>query len=318
MLWPPRRSAEDPVSRAARAAANARRDRERRRLLYVAMTRAEDRLYVCGWRGRNASAQDCWYETIKRAMPGIADRVTLDLPWEGEAFRIETKQRAVPDEAPGERVVLPAPLRIRPDWARGAPEAETTLRPLQPSRPDGEEPPVRSPLTPDGRDAFRRGILIHRLLQALPDIAPPRRRDAALGFLKREGLEQPETVVAEVMAVLEDARFAALFAPGARAEVALTGEIAGRLISGQVDRLLVTGDEVLVVDYKSNRPPAATVDATPPIYLRQMAAYRAVLSGIYPGKSIRCAMLWTAAPALFALPDSLLDAYAIDLFHPPT
>ena len=305
MLWPPRRDAEDPISQGLRNDAKARAARERRRLLYVAMTRAEDRLYVCGWRGRNEPPEECWYNTIAGAMPGIAERV-------GEGFRLETKQREKPETPRDASSVLPPPQRDRPDWARGAPAREVPLRPLQPSRPEGEDPPVRSPLTPDGRDAFRRGILIHRLMQALPDVAPERRRESALAYLAREGAERPEAIVAEVLAILEDARFAALFRPGARAEVALAGRIADRLIAGQVDRLLVTGEEVMVVDYKSNRPPPRTAEETPAIYLRQMAAYRAVLSEVYPGKSIRCALLWTAAPKLVELPDAMLNTYAVD------
>jgi ATP-dependent helicase/nuclease subunit A len=310
-LWPPRRGTEDSVCRAARADAHARRDRERRRLLYVAMTRAEDRLYVCGWRGRNAPPEDCWYQSICGAMPGIAERIS-DLPVPGEGFRLVTRQRAAPETSLAEGMVLPEPARARPDWAIGAPTAELPPRPLQPSRPDGEDPPVRSPLTPDGRDAFRRGILIHRLLQALPDMAAAQRHDAALRYLERAGVDAPDAIVGEVLAILDDDRFAELFQPGARAEVALVGQIAGRLISGQVDRLLVTDDEVLVVDYKSNRPPPTTVDATPAIYLRQMAAYRAVLAEVYPERSIRCAILWTAAPALYELPDEMLITYAVD------
>jgi ATP-dependent helicase/nuclease subunit A len=316
-LWPPKRDTEDPVSHAARDAAKARRDEERRRLLYVAMTRAEDRLYVCGWQGQRMPPADCWYATIRAAMPGLAQRVT-DLPVEGEGFRLETSQRVAPQPDRDDAQRLPAPQRNRPGWANAAPKAEAAPRPLTPSRPDGEEPPVRPPLQPDGRDAFRRGILIHRLLQALPDLPPDSRRAAALSFLTREEAEAPDAIVAEVLAVLDDARFAALFQPGARAEVALTARFGGRLISGQVDRLAVTDREVLVIDYKSNRPPPGDVSRTPALYLRQMAAYRSVLERIYPGKSIRCAILWTAAPALFELPPAMLDPYAVDLADPPT
>jgi ATP-dependent helicase/nuclease subunit A len=310
-FWPPRRDAEDPVSRELRDAAKARDAKERQRLLYVAMTRAEDRLYVCGWRGSNEAPAECWYNRIAAAMPGIASRVA-DLPVPGEGYRLQTAQRAAPETARDDASILPKARRDGPAWAKGSPAREVSLRPLSPSRPDGEEPPVRSPLGPDGREAFRRGILIHRLLQALPDVAPERRREAALAYLAREGAARPEAIAAEVLAILDDTRFAALFRSGARAEVALAGRIGDRLIAGQVDRLLVAGNEVMVVDYKSNRPPPGTAAETPAIYLRQMAAYRAVLSEVYPGKSIRCALLWTAAPKLVELPESMLDTYAVD------
>jgi ATP-dependent helicase/nuclease subunit A len=312
MLWPPKRDAEDPVSQALRNDAKVREARERRRLLYVAMTRAEDRLYICGWRGRTAPSDGCWYTQISDAMPGLANRVA-DLPVPGAGFRIKTTQRADRERLRDDIAVLPKPVRERPHWARGAPARELPDRPLQPSRPHGVEPPVRSPLTPDGRDAFRRGTLIHRLLQTLPDIAPERRRAAALAYLERHAAERPEAIVAEVLSILEDRRFAALLGPGARAEVALAGRIAGRLIAGQVDRLLVTDDEILIVDYKSNRPPPEEITDTPELYLRQMAAYRAVLSKVYPNRSIRCALLWTAATKLVELPEQMLNTYDVDL-----
>jgi ATP-dependent helicase/nuclease subunit A len=108
--------------------------------------------------------------------------------------------------------------------------------------------------------------------------------------------------------------FAPLFGPGSRAEVRVAGEIVGahgtNVLSGQIDRLVVTADDVLVLDYKTNRPPPATEDDVAEIYLRQMAAYRAVLRGIYPGRTIGCALLWTDGPRLMPLSSWLLDRYS--------
>ena len=110
--------------------------------------------------------------------------------------------------------------------------------------------------------------------------------------------------------MLGDADFAPLFAPGSQAEVALTGSFGDRVMAGQVDRLVVTESAVLIVDYKSNRPPPRRASEVPPIYLRQMASYRAALGAIYPGRPVRCALLWTNAPRLMALDDEALDPYA--------
>ncbi len=319
-LWAPRRETEDTVCRRAREAAALASERERHRLLYVAMTRAEDRLYVCGHRGTRDGPAGCWYELIADSMPGIAAPVEIDLTalspsgWQGPGWRLATAQRAKPERMGAERAAAPVPQRARPAWATGAPPPEQGLRPLSPSRPEGDEPPVAAPLADGNGDSFRRGILIHRLLQALPDIAPADRRRTAETFLARpahrlDGAAQAE-IRDEVLAVLADDRFARVFDPAARAEVAVSGEVAGRLVSGQVDRLAVTPDEVLVVDYKSNRPPPAGAAQTPALYLRQMAAYRAVLARIYPDRPVRCAILWTAGPALVALPDAMLDGVA--------
>ncbi len=110
---------------------------------------------------------------------------------------------------------------------------------------------------------------------------------------------------------MADPAFAVLFGPGSRAEAPIVGEMGdGLVISGQIDRLLVTPSEVLIVDYKTNRPAPLTVEQTAQPYLRQMAAYRAALGKIYPGKSIRCALLWTEAPRLMELPEGLLSRLA--------
>ena len=121
-----------------------------------------------------------------------------------------------------------------------------------------------------------------------------------------------EETAARVLAILDDARFAAAFAPGSRAEVSIAGKVAalgpGGFISGQIDRLAADAETVLIVDYKTNRDPPATAEATPPAYLRQMALYREAMRGAFPGRAVRTALLWTETPDLMALPDSLLDA----------
>ena len=101
-----------------------------------------------------------------------------------------------------------------------------------------------------------------------------------------------------------------IFGPGSRAEVAIVGEVAGHILSGQIDRLVVTDEAVTIVDYKSNRPPPETADSVPAVYLGQLAAYRAALGKIYPERPIRCVLLWTAGPTWLEIPDALLDAHA--------
>ena len=114
----------------------------------------------------------------------------------------------------------------------------------------------------------------------------------------------------EVLAVLSHAEWAPLFGEGSVAEAPVVGRVGNRILSGQIDRLLVTGDQVRIVDYKTNRPPPLKAEETPTIYLRQMAAYRAALSALYPGRSVRCALLWTDGPRLMELPEQLLNPLA--------
>ena len=199
-----------------------------------------------------------------------------------------------------------------PHWAAAAAPAEPSPpRPLAPSRPDTEEPPVRSPLGGDGLARFRRGKLVHKLLQILPELPRERRAQAALRFLKGAGgldTAQALAIANEVSDILDHAAFAPLFAPGSRAEVPIVGLIGeSRAISGQVDRLVVTDTEVLVVDYKTNRNPPAAADPVPDLYVRQMAAYRLALACIYPHHRIRCALVWTDGPALREIDGAVLD-----------
>jgi len=116
-----------------------------------------------------------------------------------------------------------------------------------------------------------------------------------------------EQILSETFAILESPAFSALFGPGSRAEVPITGVVGDTVVSGQVDRLLVTADQVIVADYKTNRPPPTTVEAVPAIYIRQMALYRALLTEIYPDREVRCLLIWTDGPCAMALPAAVLD-----------
>ena len=323
-LWPVRRAYDGAAAQAARAAAAALQDQEYRRLLYVAMTRAEDRLYVCGWNTRRPAPAGCWHRMIERALPAVAEEVEFDFRdgqedgWTGRGYRLATAQAAAPEET-GETLAEAGSGQPLPLWAQvPAPPEPVPPRPLAPSRPAGEEPPVSSPLGPDEGRRFRRGLIVHRLLESLPDLAQAARAAAARRFLARptHGLDRAaqEEILAETLAVLDHPDFAPLFGPDSRAEVSITGTVTGRsgveTISGQIDRLAVSDDRVLVVDYKTNRPPPETVDRVPTVYLRQMAAYRALLAEIYPGQRIDCCLLWTETPRIMQLGDDLLADHA--------
>ena len=162
---------------------------------------------------------------------------------------------------------------------------------------------------------FRRGDLIHRLLERLPEIAPEDRPDAARRLLSREtdlDDDQRAEMIAAAFSVLDDARFAPVFGPGSRAEVALTGSApdlpAGVTISGRIDRLVVTPERVLVVDYKTNRPAPDTLDGVDPAYVLQAAVYAAVLRRLYPDRPVEAALVWTDGPRLTPIPQAMLKA----------
>ena len=322
-LWPAHKGCTAPIAEAARADALRRRDAEHRRLLYVALTRAEDRLYVCGWRDRRKPPDGCWYRLIERGMAAAPGAVAVEIDlravagedgWKGAGWRLETPQATSPDRS--EKIASAAvPPSVLPHWARAAPMPEPTPpRPLTPSRPRRAEPAARSPLAEDPAAGLVRGRLVHRLLQSLPDIDRAHRRMAARRFLAlpSHGITPAvqEALLEETLAVLDHPDFLPLFAPSSQAEVPVVALLSGRALSGQIDRLVVRDDEVLIVDYKTLRPPPIDEADVPPAYLEQLAAYRAAIAAIYPGRAVRCALLWTEGPRLMPIGGALLDHYS--------
>jgi ATP-dependent helicase/nuclease subunit A len=322
-LWKAHDGCAAPSLEIAQAIARQRREAEHRRLLYVALTRAEDRLYICGWRDRKPPADGCWYRLVCDGIAAAdgAEEIEIDLTriagaegWRGRGWRLLNPQRAVPrldDRAPR----LAEGEATLPSWALVPPAPEPTPpRPLAPSRPSRADPAARSPLGAEGGAGLIRGRLVHRLLQSLPDLAPAARRAAAERFLGLpvHGLRPAErqALIEETLAILDHAEFAPLFAPGSQAEVPVVGLLGGRALAGRIDRLVVTGEAVLIVDYKTLRPPPREEAEVPPAYLDQLAAYRAAIAAIYPGRAVRCALLWTEAPRLMPISAARLDQHA--------
>ncbi len=314
LLWTARKDGDDALSRDARERAREDRDREYRRLLYVAMTRAEDRLYVCGWETRNRRAKGCWYDLMAVAVEELGEEVEVDFGEEAgpqKAWRCIGAQVATVATTP-EQQDLPFATQPLPAWIGHAPPREPfPPRPLSPSRPSGDEQTVRSPRD-DDRDRFLRGNIIHRLLQFLPEVPDDRRDEVAARFVGQSGFwfdrGQQQNIVAETIAVLSHPNFARVFAPGSLAEAPIAGVIGDTVVSGQVDRLAISDNEILIVDFKTNRDAPETVAGIPAGYIRQMALYSAVLSRVFPDHTIRAALLWTDTALLMAIPDSLLRA----------
>ena len=189
-----------------------------------------------------------------------------------------------------------------------APAEPRAARPLSPSRMDGDAPAARSPVGDDGARA--RGRIIHTLLEHLPTLAPERRSEAAARLIAKHapdfGADAAGSMARAICDLIAAPAFAPLFGENSLAEVPIVGRIGDAVIAGQVDRLVVTPDRVLIVDYKSGEPPKRNAE-TPRAYVRQLAAYRAVLASIYPERPISCAILWTTTPALIEIAPADLD-----------
>ena len=313
-------SDDDRLGRAA--------EEEYRRLLYVGLTRASDRLVVCGYR-RKRDVPDSWAQLVRMAL--VADErrcqpATFSAggqSWEGLAWRHNFRTASKP--AAGETAKDgKAPIALPDSLFSPLPPMPVLPRPLAPSGVtaviDDEEGDtiVTSALfadKPAGSGAQVKGKIVHRLLQALPDFAEAERADAARRYLARAvphwSEAEREALAVNVLAIVSDARFASLFSEGSRAEVSIMGTIRVRgrdyAISGRVDRMGVTGDRVFVADYKTNRVPPARREDIPFAHRAQLALYAKVLSPLFPGKSVECLLIYTEAPLLYSLTPGELE-----------
>jgi len=296
-----------PMAQARAQAIEAARD-EYRRLLYVGLTRAAERLLVCGAKGVNKAPAGCWHDLVLGPLQSLSEE---DSDADGKIWRFrKSASTAKESGAPAteKRMVLPAWLTTN---APPSPPAPMIIRPSDMA----DDEPRRGAST--GRDAARlRGTLTHRLLQSLPDIPVARREKAMEEFLARRGgklpADQRAALSREVLMVLEHKDFAALFSPGSRAEVPIVGTLGGEKVTGQVDRLAVTQDAILIADFKTNRNPPRRIEEVPGSYVKQLAAYRAVLMKLYPGKPVRAALIWTEAPDLMELSPTVLERALAD------
>jgi ATP-dependent helicase/nuclease subunit A len=325
VVWAGKKTDDPPAVAAARAAMIAETEDEYRRLLYVAMTRAADRLIVGGCMpgNRNEVRPYSWYDLIAKGLAVSGLHMQNIAPPRGTVRRYSRHEDAatVTGAELGAASPAAAPLVALPVWLRTpAPHQPATLLFLRPSDSADDE---NGHATKSGEiagapsQALRRGSLVHRLLQSLPELPPERRREAALRYLGGNASGwtdgEREALAADVMALIGDSGFAPLFAPGSRAEVSIVGRLerSGRppaLVSGQIDRLVVTASEILIVDYKTNHAPPRSAAEAPTAYVRQLALYRAVLAKLYPKRPIRAALLWTETPEMMEISAPALDA----------
>ncbi len=302
-----------PVKEAAERASIADMQ-EHWRLLYVAMTRAEEGLFIGGSLSASQSKrgvpEDSWYA---RLAPVFEDEAIEDDIWGARkewGYRAEQGQRQ-PAATQPDRADLP-------NWA--ATPVGPEPRPPMPFTPSAatEDLSPNPPLESSGdQSALQRGVLIHQLLERLPDVDPAERSELAKAWLKRQAPDIAGNVrdemIANAIGVLSDARLAEIFSPNALAETPLTALVGNQVIAGKVDRLLVEEKRVTVVDYKTSRRPPRSEEDIPVGVMRQMAAYALALERIYPNREIRVAVLYTQGPSLFELTDHLLKPHKLHL-----
>ena len=258
---------------------------EYHRLLYVALTRAEDRLIIGAYGKRNAES---WYELCRNAFAGddLQRNVTIE----------KTSEEVVEKETKNKKNVINDEFAFEP-WLYENMEQEKALaKPYTPSKDNNdEEADSASPLE-DNSGFYRRGTLIHRLLQFLPQNKGDKSKAVDL-FLQKYAADFSEKsrhqIKDEVIKMLDKPEFSDIFGPCSRAEVPVMGESDGKIISAQIDRLVVLPDKIIIVDFKTNRPAYRTIEQTPPVYINQLKTYADLAAKIYPNKPIETYILWT-------------------------
>jgi ATP-dependent helicase/nuclease subunit A len=321
---PGSKAVENRIAEAARE--------EYRRLLYVGMTRAEDRLIVCGYHGAKPAKDAKWHAMVQSALdasPETRDVGTDEAP--ARRFRIPGARR-VPDPEPTSPAGSAAPTGPLPSaLSRPAAPALPLPRTLAPSGAvlsvdQQAEAGLLSPVSDGGTlpgFAAQRGTAIHRLLQALPDVAAGDRAAVATAHLARVGSSWSEAQRADawrsVERILADPDFSVLFAEGSRAEVSVMGRLTvgrqERSVSGKIDRLAILPDRVVIADYKTTRPVPSGSHDLPASHVAQMAIYSALVSSIFPGRRVEAALVYTDAPVIVTLPPTLL-ADALEALDP--
>ncbi|WP_413991418.1 double-strand break repair helicase AddA [Labrys okinawensis] len=311
-LWSPNKASDPPAAAEARARIRMENEAEHRRLLYVALTRAEDRLIVAGFEGATARRPGNWYDMIAGALSAAGARVEPD----GEAERLvyePTPRRPVANQnlPAGSAAVLAPPWLLEKAASERPPEV--TLNPSEDEHPE-ELAGLASAEPPDPR-VLRRGALIHALLQYLPEVAPSAQSEAALAFLARAAPEWPDDHRAwaeEALTVLALPELAPLFGASSRAEVSLTGRLqrpggSDYVVSGRIDRLAVGADAIRIADFKTNRHPPRSLAEVPEAYLRQISLYRHLVGRLYPERPVKALLVWTATAGVMELPEGVME-----------
>ncbi|PTM96022.1 double-strand break repair helicase AddA [Mycoplana dimorpha] len=334
--WLPAKALGNALSDADAERIRIQAEEEYRRLLYVAMTRAADRLIVCGYRGKRES-KGTWHEMVRLGLrddPRCSEVsfTAGEEEWSGCRWR-EPNARPEAPTAVEERPEAPRPA-LPAALGRAVPPQRRLPRPLSPSGAAAVIDSSQSDLvvgsalfatrTGTGSGSARsleRGRILHRFLQVLPSMPAAERRSAGQRYLERatrhwSGRER-DALVAAALSIMVDPSLAAIFSPAARAEVSIMGTLRlGRTdyaVSGRIDRMVVTDDSVEIVDFKTNRQPPAVPADIPSEHVAQLAIYRTILAPLYLGRSIRCGLVYTEAPSVFWLDEAAIASSLADL-----
>ena len=286
------------------------------RLLYVAMTRAEEHLIVAGTLGpkdKLLAPEQSWYHAVDQALEDQQCEPLDDPLWGMRKVYTGAIEPPVKSSCDGRKAQVASEAIGLPDWiTQPAPVEARPPRPLTPSDL-GPDDSVSPPMGATNKAAAERGKLLHSLFQRLPDIAPDKRFEVGDKWLEQQKSIENDTdrkeMLDTVLAVIEKDEWRALFSANGLAEAPIAAVVDEHVISGTVDRLLIGEDDIRVVDFKTGRKVPQEIERAPIAHLRQMAAYTAALRKIFPDKNISAGLLYSHAPVLLEIPEKLLDQH---------
>ncbi|AIL64947.1 ATP-dependent helicase/nuclease subunit A [Rickettsiales bacterium Ac37b] len=281
---------------------------ENLRLLYVALTRAEDELIICGTQTKSNTKNKCWYDIIEEAVVKLG-KIEEDGSWHvvsgyNEKIYIDND------------IINADTLDSLPKFLNDKIPLELPYSYIAPTTLYREEKNYGS-LLDYSSVSLLKGKLLHKLLQFLPKIGYTQREQ----FLKSFFIQNNYAPLSEIMkreivnkslALIDSPDLCSLFSANSRKELPLIGILNEKVIvTGQIDNLVTNKDEVIILDYKTTKYVPKNAQEIPVNYLRQLLLYRNLLHGIYNDKKVSCAIIWTYTATIMYIDDQLLNSVNI-------
>jgi ATP-dependent helicase/nuclease subunit A len=310
-LWSPNQEADNLTTSLLREEAIDKRDREYRRLLYVAMTRAEDRLYISGWGAHRNKSDFSWYEMIESGLRPLAEKYY-------DKLIFASPQTEPPDDKSEPEPGISSYGSV-PQWATsnflGKIDNGVVI---QPSTISGDAvDPMLLGLTHSKE--LKKGRFIHHLLEWLPQVGREHRELQGKRYLAepRHCLDEDEQgeYLRSALKVLSEKSFENIFNEEAIVEVPISGNIVedGKMykVSGRIDRLLINKHEIIIVDLKTNKVVPKEISKVPTDYKNQLAIYYKLVKQIYPDHEIKCMLLWVEKPSVMSFSSREMNSIKI-------
>ncbi|QTP61474.1 UvrD-helicase domain-containing protein [Wolbachia endosymbiont of Wiebesia pumilae] len=249
------------------------------RLLYVALTRAEDELYILS---KEPVQKGSWYDLITKYGEPYEKKQRGLRP----IFKEKVEVLCVNANYPyiyKKRDYFDVPvISLPPALAHSSVSSQRVT--LESSEKEGAEwIPVSATWMTDG---YARGLIIHSILQYMPKIEKERRKNWVRKYLDNIS-EDKDEIYSKILAFNE--KYGYLFDLEGKSEITLSGTIDGKSVLVRLDRLCITQDKAIIIDYKSHRNVSVSLLNE---IKKQMLIYKTLVQEIYPNKQVECVVIW--------------------------